>query len=212
MEIVGSLSGNEPPIKAIRPCARPGRNTRRWPTNTTSPAVSPRSSATSGPPVGGYNLHRNVLFRGDASVANRTLPFSQFDSQNPEDLWDVPGRFREADRAEVLAIPHNGNLCNGRMFSVEKFDGTPLDRELAEQRARLEPLIEVTQIKGDSEAHPMPLAERRVRRLRDLGQVQPQRHRGQEAGDAASPNTPARRSRTASCWSRSSASTRSSSA
>ena len=54
----------------------------------------------------------------------------------------------------MLAIPHNGNLSNGRMFTVETFDGKPLTAELAALRAQYEPLIEVTQIKGDGEAHP----------------------------------------------------------
>jgi hypothetical protein len=103
---------------------------------------------------GGFNLHRNVLFRGDASVARQTLPFSQFDSQNPEDLWKALDRFEKDTGADVLAIPHNGNLSNGLMFSVETNDGKPLTRELAELRARLEPIVEVTQIKGDGEAHP----------------------------------------------------------
>ena len=93
-------------------------------------------------------MHRNVIFRGDASVANQTLPFSQFDSQNPEDLWKALDEFRQQTGAEVLAIPHNGNLSNGLMFSVETNGGTPYTRELAELRASLEPLVEVTQIKG----------------------------------------------------------------
>ena len=59
---------------------------------------------------GGFNLHRNVLFRGDASVANQTIPFSQFDSQNPEDLWKALDAFEKKTGADVLAIPHNGNL------------------------------------------------------------------------------------------------------
>ncbi len=104
---------------------------------------------------GGYNLHRNVIFRGDASAANQIVPFSQFDSQNPEDLWKALAAFHERTGVEVLAIPHNGNLSNGRMFSVETFNGKPLTRELAELRAALEPVVEVTQIKGDGEAHPM---------------------------------------------------------
>jgi hypothetical protein len=103
---------------------------------------------------GGFNLHRNVIFRGDASVANQTIPFSQFDSQNPEDLWKALDAFEKKTGADVLAIPHNGNLSNGLMFSVETDDGKPLTRELAELRARMEPLVEVTQIKGDGEAHP----------------------------------------------------------
>lgn len=104
--------------------------------------------------MGGNNLHRNVLFRGDSSVANQTLPFSQFDSQNPEDLWTFLAEFETRTGGEVLAIPHNGNLSNGRMFSVETFDGKPYTKELAALRARFEPVIETTQIKGDSEAHP----------------------------------------------------------
>ncbi len=105
--------------------------------------------------LGGNNMHRNVIFRGDASVANRTVPFSQFDSQNQEDLWRALEGFMNETGAEVLAIPHNGNLSNGRMFTVETFGGKKLTRELAELRARLEPIIEATQIKGDSEAHPL---------------------------------------------------------
>ena len=54
----------------------------------------------------------------------------------------------------MLAIPHNGNLSNGLMFSVETNDGKPLTKEIAALRAALEPLVEVTQIKGDGEAHP----------------------------------------------------------
>ena len=104
---------------------------------------------------GGNNMHRNVLFRSDASAANQTLPFSQYDSQNPEDLWRALDEFQRRTGTQVLAIPHNGNLSNGRMFSVETFDGRPYSRELAELRARMEPLIEVTQIKGDGETHPM---------------------------------------------------------
>ena len=104
---------------------------------------------------GGFNLHRNVLFRGDAKMANQMLPFSQFDSQNPEDLWRALDRFEKETGADVLAIPHNGNLSNGLMFSVETNDGKPLTKELATLRANLEPVVEVTQIKGDGESHPL---------------------------------------------------------
>jgi hypothetical protein len=103
---------------------------------------------------GGFNLHRNVLFRGDASAANQMVPFSQFDSQNPEDLWKALAGFEADTGADVLAIPHNGNLSNGLMFSVETNAGKPLTKELAALRASLEPIVEVTQIKGDGEAHP----------------------------------------------------------
>ena len=88
-------------------------------------------------------------------MANRTIPYSQFDSKNPEDLWRHLAEFEKQTGAEVLAIPHNGNLSNGRMFTVETFAGKPLTKEIAALRARFERLIEVTQIKGDGEAHPM---------------------------------------------------------
>ena len=109
----------------------PGRPIRRWPTGTTTPGVFTAMIGFEWTAIGGYNLHRNVLFRGDASVANQTLPFSQFDSKNPEDLWSYMAEFEQRTGSEVLAIPHNGNLSNGRMFTVESFDGKPLTKELA---------------------------------------------------------------------------------
>jgi len=155
MEIVASLSKKDPPFendKAVR-------NAWNAYTALADRYNDPgRFSAIIGfeyTTMGGNNLHRNVLFRGNASEANRMLPFSQFDSQNPEDLWRFLDTFQKNTGAEVLAIPHNGNLSNGRMFSVLTFNGKPLTREIAELRASLEPIIEVTQIKGDSEAHPM---------------------------------------------------------
>jgi len=155
MEIVDSLSKKEAPIKNDKAV----RNAWEAYTALADRYNDPgRFSAIIGfeyTTMGGYNLHRNVLFRGDASVANRMTPFSQFDSQNPEELWKRLDRFQKETGAEVLAIPHNGNLSNGRMFTVETFDGKPLTRELAELRARMEPLVEVTQIKGDGETHPM---------------------------------------------------------
>ncbi len=62
--------------------------------------------------------------------------------------------FETRTGSDLLAIPHNGNLSNGRMFTVESFDGQPLTAELAAKRIRNEPLIEATQIKGDGESHP----------------------------------------------------------
>ena len=154
MEIVASLSGDEPPIKSQRSV----RNAWQAYTALADKYNEPgRFTALIGfewTAIGGYNLHRNVIFRGDASVANRTLPFSQYDSKNPEKLWEYLAAFENATNSEVLAIPHNGNLSNGRMFTVETFDGKPLTKELAARRIKFEPLVEVTQIKGDSEAHP----------------------------------------------------------
>ena len=155
MEIVGSLSGDEPPIKSDQAV----RNAWQAYTALADKYNDPgRFTALIGyewTAIGGYNLHRNVIFRGDASVANRTVPFSQYDSKNPEDLWKHLAALEKETGGEVLAIPHNGNLSNGRMFTVETFDGKPLTKELAAMRIQYEPLVEVTQIKGDGEAHPM---------------------------------------------------------
>jgi hypothetical protein len=155
MEIVASLSDKKPPIKADKVVKSAWKKYTALADKYNEPGRFTALIGYEYTTFGGYNLHRNVIFRGDASVANQTVPFSQYDSQNPEDLWRHLDEFQKRTGAQVLAIPHNGNLSNGRMFSVNKFDGkTPYDRKLAEQRARLEPIVEVTQIKGDGETHP----------------------------------------------------------
>jgi hypothetical protein len=154
MEIVASLSEKEPPLKADAIVESAWREYIALADKYNDPGVFTALIGYEYTTRGGYNLHRNVVFRGDATVAGRTVPFSQYDSQNPEDLWRELARFEEQTGSRVLAIPHNGNLSNGRMFSVETNDGRPYTRELAELRARMEPVVEVTQIKGDSEAHP----------------------------------------------------------
>jgi len=155
MEIVVSLSKTDPPFESSKAV----RNAWNAYTALADRYNEPgRFSAIIGfeyTTMGGDNLHRNVLFRGDATDADQLIPFSQFDSQNPEDLWKFLDQFQKNTGAEVLAIPHNGNLSNGRMFNVRMFDGKRLSAELAELRARMEPIVEVTQIKGDGEAHPM---------------------------------------------------------
>ena len=155
MEIVGSLQKKDPPLKADKIVKDAWREYTALADRYNEPGRFTALVGYEYTTRGGYNLHRNVIFRGDASVANQAVPFSQFDSQNPEDLWKHLAAFEEKTGAEVLAIPHNGNLSNGRMFSVETTDGKPLTREIAALRARMEPLVEVTQIKGDGEAHPM---------------------------------------------------------
>lgn len=103
----------------------------------------------------GNNLHRVVIFRDDANKTAQVAPFSLFDSENPEDLWDHLDGYEKKTGGSVLAIPHNGNVSNGLMFTESKFDGSPMDRSYAEKRQRWEPVMEVTQIKGDGETHPL---------------------------------------------------------
>jgi hypothetical protein len=100
------------------------------------------------------NLHRVVIFKDDGDKPAQVLPFSTFDSHDPEKLWEYMAAYEEKTGGSVLAIPHNGNLSNGLMFSVERLNGDPIDRDYAETRMRWEPIYEVTQIKGDGEAHP----------------------------------------------------------
>ena len=103
---------------------------------------------------GGNNLHRNVIFRGGKDRADLIIPFSNYDSTDPEDLWRWMAQYEEKSGDRLLALAHNGNLSNGLMFDDVTLAGTPLDRAYAERRMRWEPLYEVTQIKGDGEAHP----------------------------------------------------------
>lgn len=103
----------------------------------------------------GNNLHRNVVFRDGKAKADQVIPFSQYDSVDPEDLWKWMAATEQKTGARVLAIPHNGNLSNGLMFDdVTLTTKKPLDRDYAKQRMRWEPLYEVTQMKGTGEAHP----------------------------------------------------------
>lgn len=106
------------------------------------------------PMVDGDNLHRVVMFRDDAQKATSVLPFPSSVSLNVEDLWAYMDAYERDTGGQMLSIPHNSNVSNGRMFSMEKFDGSPIDKAYAEIRAKREPIVEITQIKGDSETHP----------------------------------------------------------
>ena len=103
---------------------------------------------------GGNNLHRNVFYRDGKRLADQMLPFTSWQSEDPEQLWAWMARYEEKTGGRLLAIPHNGNLSNGRMFELIDFEGNPLDRDYAERRARWEPLQEMIQTKGSSETHP----------------------------------------------------------
>lgn len=103
---------------------------------------------------GGNNLHRNVLFRDNPDRASQILPFSAWQSEDPEKLWEWMDKYEKKTGGQVLAIPHNANLSNGRMFELVDFSGNPLSRDYAERRARWEVLQEVMQTKGNSETHP----------------------------------------------------------
>ena len=103
---------------------------------------------------GGNNLHRNVVFRDNKDRADQVAPFTSWQSEDPEDLWQWMANYEQLTGGQVLAIPHNGNLSNGRMFETVDFAGKPLTKDYAERRARWEVLQEVMQTKGNSETHP----------------------------------------------------------
>jgi len=104
------------------------------------------------------NMHRVVIYRDGADKALQMVPYITMPpagSQNPRDLWKWLQEYETKTGGDVLAIPHNGNLSNGIMFPVDaQYDGKEIDRYYVEQRHHWEPLYEVTQIKGDGEAHP----------------------------------------------------------
>lgn len=101
------------------------------------------------------NLHRVVMFRDDADKVQDLVPFSTYDSSDPEDLWDWLEAYEQQTGGKVMAFAHNGNLSNGLMFDDVRMNGEALDIDYAERRMRWEPVYEVTQMKGDGEAHPM---------------------------------------------------------
>ena len=98
------------------------------------------------------NLHRNVIFRDADKLP--AMPYSRFHSQNPEGLWGWMDGLR-SQGIETLAIPHNSNGSNGQMFKMVDWAGNPLDDSYAQKRLRNEPLVEITQVKGTSETHPV---------------------------------------------------------
>ncbi len=99
------------------------------------------------------NLHRNIFFKDGAKVP--PMPFSALDSVEPWELWNWMDTQRKAGN-ELLAISHNANLSDGRMFPTEvDIKGRPIDAAWAASRVRNEPLIEIKQLKGTSETHPL---------------------------------------------------------
>jgi hypothetical protein len=98
----------------------------------------------------GANLHRNVIFRGDAAPS----PFTSWDSRDPADLWDWLDAIRKQG-FEALAIPHNSNASNGLMYDWLESSGGYIYRAYAEARQANEPLSEISQNKGASETHPL---------------------------------------------------------
>ena len=103
------------------------------------------------PPFENANLHRNVIYKGNKFTVE---PFTRLKSVNPENLWSWMDDLRSRG-VDTIAIPHNSNGSNGQMFEMENWEGLPISTQYAEFRMRNEPLVEMTQVKGTSETHPI---------------------------------------------------------
>ena len=104
---------------------------------------------------GGANLHRVVMTDLDGESAKVFQPFGSDDSLYPEDLWAWLDKTSEETGGNFIAIPHNSNISKGAMFDTITMRNEPIGPEYAEIRRRWEPIVEVTQYKGDSETHPV---------------------------------------------------------
>ena len=102
----------------------------------------------------GNNLHRVVMFRDGSNRTRQVVPYASIDTR-VEQLWDYMDAYAKKTGGQVLAIPHNSNVSNGLMFELTMPDGGAMTAEYARRRARAEPIVEITQIKGDSETHPL---------------------------------------------------------
>jgi hypothetical protein len=103
----------------------------------------------------GANLHRVVFLREGKKIGKKFRPYTTLDSDKPEDLWKWLDATSKDTGANFVAIPHNQNISKGLMFPVADSYGKPITKAYAESRMRWEPIVETTQIKGDSETHPM---------------------------------------------------------
>ena len=92
--------------------------------------------------------------RRDYDVIVRRTGIAPGTESKVEGLWDYMDAYTQSTGGKVLAIPHNSNLSNGMMFELTETDGAPMTAEYARRRAQMEPVVEATQIKGDSETHP----------------------------------------------------------
>jgi hypothetical protein len=141
----GYRSAWEATIQAAEQANQPGRFTAfigyEWTSNT-----------------GGNNLHRNVIYRDNGDKASQVEPYTTFPplgSDDPRELWKWMAGYEQKTGGRLLAISHNGNLSNGRMFPIiEPVSGGKLDKDYALARSKWERLYEATQTKGDSESHP----------------------------------------------------------
>jgi hypothetical protein len=163
LEIIAAMSNNTfPPALAVTPDSPMFRNA--W-TATIDAAETHNDPGRFTAFIGyewtsqaAFNIHRNVIYRDGGDLARQVLPFTvapPLGSPRESDLWKWMEAYEEKTGGDVLAIAHNGNVSNGLMFPlIQPFTDLPVDQAYVEARARWEPVYEVTQMKGDGEAHP----------------------------------------------------------
>lgn len=103
----------------------------------------------------GANLHRIVFTPDSGDIAKQFVPYGSDQSQYPEDLWTFLEDTQERTGARFVAMPHNSNISKGYMYAETTLKGQPITAEYAKRRMHWEPISEATQIKGDSETHPV---------------------------------------------------------
>ncbi|MCH2170687.1 DUF3604 domain-containing protein [Myxococcota bacterium] len=147
-------------------CGERGELCRQWNTNVwadtkaAAEGAYDRSAACSFTTFHAYEytatpdmakVHRNIIFRNAQTI---DYPISFSDVPDKYDMWeDLREQCLQAGNGcDVVSIPHNSNLSNGRMFHIDYSD-LPEEQQIArvKLRAELEPLVEIMQIKGDSE-------------------------------------------------------------
>ena len=160
-ELIDRFSNKTLPVAMLDPAANDKRTRSVWTANT---AVTERYNdpgtftAFNGFEYtlmpNGDNLHRVVIFRDGKDKVDRVLPYSSLVGTSPDMLWDYMDGYEKLTGGYVLAIPHNSNVSNGMMFQMVGPGGGAMTAAYARRRAAHEPLVEATQIKGDSESHP----------------------------------------------------------
>jgi len=106
----------------------------------------------------GFNLHRNVILRDNADIALKVEPLTTqppLGSTDPLALYQWLEDYEKNTGGRAFSFAHNGNLSNGWMFPTQgTYAGGVVDKNYVKLRAKWEPHYEITQIKGDGEAHP----------------------------------------------------------
>ena len=95
----------------------------------------------------GRHLHRNIIFRNEHVPAFAASQLETAAGGIPQGVWTAVENdcLNAGTGCDALVIPHNSNLSGGQQWL------DPADVTEAQRRQDLEPLVEIHQIKGNSE-------------------------------------------------------------